>query len=369
MKRYLCLIPLLLGMLANSSLLADDDDDRFLYRNLDFRKVEVPIYQLGAYTPHVKLEMAYAQDEIENAGAWLKIAPKAVAYEIDLVFTLYPQDITKWRTDYYELLNGRMEELFALDSALNSPTIKWNMILQTEPSSEEEAKSHFHGFVIKYRPRRVRVVKDVRTPQELKSLIAGYATIKDSTVFHVMERHPEWDNMLVVMDWTGSMYKFGAQLVLWHKLNMVANHSDAKHFVFFNDGNKKKEWQKRIGRTGGVYRARTDEIEEIVSTMLYVMQKGDGGDAAENDLEAILTGIQYLEDYREIILIADNKSAIRDIELLDKIDKPVRIILCDIRGEFHPDYVRLAASTGGSIHTLKKDWTPPQVDESKEDKK
>ncbi|MEL6132818.1 MAG: hypothetical protein AAFR59_05580 [Bacteroidota bacterium] len=358
MKRYLCLIPLLSVMLFGSGLFADDDDDRFHYRNLDFRKVEVPIYRLGSYTPHVKLEMGYAQDEIGNPDSWLAITHKAVAYEIDLVFTLYPRDITKWRTDYYTLLNGRMQELFAMDSALNSPDIKWNMILQTEPSSEEEAKSHFHGFVIKYRPKRVRVVKDVRTPQELKSLIAGYATIQDSTVFHVMERHPEWDNMLVVMDWTGSMYKFGAQLVLWHKLHMVANHSAAKHFVFFNDGNKKKEWQKRVGRTGGVYRARNDEIDEIVSTMLYVMHKGDGGDPAENDLEAILTGIQYLENYGEIILIADNKSAIRDIELLDKIDKPVRIILCDVRGPLHPDYVNLAKASGGSIHTLEEDLTP-----------
>ncbi|MEO0898715.1 MAG: hypothetical protein AAFY71_20050 [Bacteroidota bacterium] len=334
---------------------ADDDDDRFLYRNLAFRKIEVHEYAFPQMTPQVILDMAYAEDEIFNIEDWLKRKDQVVAFEIDLVFTLYPKNIQQWRTNYYELLNNRMEALFQIDSSLNSTSIKWNMILQTEPQDEETAKDYFHGFVIKYRPKNVKIVNEVRTPSELKALISGKATIKDSTVYKVMERHPDWGNMLVVMDWTGSMYKYGAQLVLWHKLNMVANHSEVKHFVFFNDGNKKKAWQKAIGKTGGVYQAKSGELEELINTMQYVMKKGNGGDREENDLEALLTGIQYLEGYDEVILIADNKSDVRDIKLLEKIDVPVHIILCDVYGKIHPHYLKIAKQTGGSIHTLKKD--------------
>lgn len=353
--RYLLLVTWLLSFGWINACLADDDDDRFQYQDLSFLRMEVPVYEPAPYTPQVELEMSYASGEILNGQVWMRGAHKVEVYEVDLVFTKYPSDINRWRTNYYELLDKRMKNLFGLDPNLHDPAIRWNMIEQTDCESEQDAKRMFHGFVIKYRPKRQRVVEEIRTPQELKAMISGYSTTRDKTVTTVLERHPEWNRMLVVMDWTGSMYKHGAQLVHWHKLNLVRHEEKAIHFVFFNDGNHKRHWQKKVGKTGGVYRAREDKVDELVSTMLYVMKKGNGGDPAENDLEAVLTGIQYLEGYDEVILIADNKSAVRDIELVSQIEVPVRIILCDVKDEIHPDYLRLARETGGSIHTLEQD--------------
>ncbi|MEZ4828529.1 MAG: hypothetical protein R3C61_19915 [Bacteroidia bacterium] len=332
-------------------------DDRIVYDNIQWNTYEVPFYTFAEYTPQVALRMEYARFEVVNADEWQALSKQNQAYEIDLVFTKYPKNIEEWRTNYYQLLNDRLITLFGLDSSLQSPSIRWNMVLQTQCVTEEEAKKYFHGFVIKYRPRKAQVLDDIETPDQLKDLIAGKAISRDSTVFRVMDRNPQWDNMLVVMDWTGSMYKFGAQLVLWYKLNVEHGDPKVRHFVFFNDGNNKKTWQKKPGRTGGVYRSKTGELEEIVSTMEYVMKKGNGGDSPENDLEAVLTGIQYLDHFDEIILIADNKSAVRDIELLDKIDKPVRIIICDLKrgSAVHPDYIKIAKQTGGSIHTIGRD--------------
>lgn len=354
-KHFFFLTGLLLVLCLLSPLTADDDDDRFLYHNLSFRRVELPTYQFEALTPHVRLDMAYAEREVRNPQDWHRIAHSVVPYEVDLVFTLYPKDLQAWRTNYFDLLNGRMQTLFALDSSLNSPDIHWNMVLQTEPQTEEEAKSYFHGFVIKYRPKQARLINEVRSPSELRDLISGEAVTRDSTVYRVLERHPEWKNMLVVMDWTGSMYRHGAQLVHWYKVKRYEDDNVVRHFVFFNDGNHKKTYQKRIGRTGGVYRTRSMDLEEILHTMEYVMQKGNGGDMSENDIEALLTGIQYLEDYESVILIADNKSEVRDIELLDKIDKPVHVILCGAESFIHPHYRRIARETGGSLHTIEQD--------------
>jgi hypothetical protein len=354
MKQLLTLV-LGLWLCAGGPLQAEDDDSR-LYEKIAFKKVEQPVYAFAKMTSQVVLPMEYAQAEIGNTGKWLALADRSVAYEIDLVFTKYPRDITAWRTNYHQLLNERLRALFALDPNLERTDIRWNMVLQTQCKNEEEAKTYFHGFVIKYRPKRLHVIDEVKSPQQLRAIISGHATTRDSTVLHILERHPEWNQMLVIMDWTGSMYQYGAQLVLWHKLNFLTQPDRVKHFVFFNDGNSRKSWQKRIGRTGGVYRAKNSDITEIVETMEYVMKKGNGGDSPENDLEAVLTGIQYLEGFQEVILIADNKSDVRDIELLKKINRPVRVIICDQQGsDIHPHYRQIAEWTGGSIHTLTED--------------
>ena len=88
------------------------------------------------------------------------------------------------------------------------------------------------------------------------------------------------------------------------------------------------------------------------------MKNGGGGDAPENDLEAILEGMNKFKVYDEIILIADNYANIKDIKLLSKIKKPIRIILCGVDGEgVNVDYLNLAYATKGSIHTIEDDIT------------
>ena len=349
------LVYILLPVFLGSFLQTYADDDEVYYQDIRLKRIEIPFYSFAEFTPQVALRMEYAKFEISNEEEWREVSVRNIPYEVDLVFTKYPKNLKRWRTNYDELVNDRLRALLDMDSSFRHPSVKWNMVLQTKPESEEEAKQYFHGFVIKYKPRRLRVIEEVKSPAQLKALIAGRATIKDSTVIKVLDRHPQWKNMLVVTDWTGSMYKHGAQLALWHKRLLLREPDRVKHFVFFNDGNRKKSWQKTAGKTGGVYRAKSNDLEEIVETMEYVMRKGNGGDPPENDLEALLTGIQYLTDWDELILIADNKSEVRDIELLGKIDRPVRVILCDVKGKVHPHYQSIAEKTGGSLHTLRKD--------------
>ncbi len=332
--------------------------DTVFHNNIAFLRYEVPRYKFVALTPQQVLHMDYASYDLreEEINRWKSITSKVKVYEIDLVFTLYPKDIKKWRTDYHQLLSDRLSKLFDLDSTLNDSTIRWNMILQTECQTEEEAKDYFHGFVIKYQPLKMKVIDDITNSQELRAIIRGVASTKDSTIFKVLERNPGWNHMLVVADWTGSMYKYGAQLVLWHKQQINTSQSRIRHLVFFNDGNNRKNAQKRIGKTGGIYYCKSTEITEILKTMEMVMKKGNGGDSPENDIEALLTGINVLEGFEEVVLIADNKSAVRDLALIRFLKVPVRIILCDIQNEqVHPDYVKLAYKSGGSIHTFSND--------------
>ncbi len=57
----------------------------------------------------------------------------------------------------------------------------------------------------------------------------------------------------------------------------------------------------------------------------------------------------------ELILIADNNSSVRDIELLKYLDVPVRIILCGFSTVVHPNYLEIAYHTNGSIHMVEED--------------
>jgi hypothetical protein len=348
-KCHLLLAIALLCCLNSSGQLSPD--------SIAFIKIEVPVYQEDPFTQQVILPASYASAILNKTENWLEVAPGNQVYEIDLVFTLYPQDISRWRTDYNQLLQDRIQALLEVDSAFSDPEIKWNMILQTACKTESEAIRYFHGFVVKYRPLDYERIEEVKSPEDLQALLSGIAVPQDSTVIKIVNRHPEWQDMLVVMDWTGSMYRYGAQLVLWHKENLRVNQNRTKHLVFFNDGNAKRGSQKVIGRTGGVYLTMAENIEKVVMTMEKVMLKGAGGDPEENDLEALLKSTRNLEGFQDVILIADNKSDVRDLRLLDKLDRPVHIILCGIEEDnyINTDYVKIAYYSGGSLHTLEQD--------------
>lgn len=346
------LVPFAWVMLSYMSIYCQIAAEQF-----SFQQFEVPVYRPDPFALQVSLPLAYASAELSKTEDWEKISHDNWVYEVDLVFTKYPKDFSRWRTDYDQLLNDRLRAIIALDSVFLNPTIRWNLILQTQCKSESEAIRFFHGFVVKYRPKKFEVIDEVKSPQDLHALLEGTAISKDSTVIKVIERHPEWRDMLVVVDWTGSMYQYGAQLILWHKANLSHNRNRTQHLVFFNDGNAKKRDQKVIGKTGGIYFSAAENIEKVVLTMEKVMLKGGGGDPAENDMEALLKATNMLSDYQDVILIADNKSDVRDLQLLSKLNKPVHIILCGIEEDnyINTDYVKIAYHSGGSLHTIEDD--------------
>jgi len=175
----------------------------------------------------------------------------------------------------------------------------------------------------------------------------------DTVVLSVFNRNVKWNDMEVVMDVTGSMSPYTTQVVAWIALNQ--NVKKVHSFTFFNDGDSKADNSKFIGSTGGIYFTNSNNSEEIVGSMRTSMSKGSGGDSPENNIEAILLAISKNPDCKEIILIADNLSNMRDISLLSKINKPVRVILCGSNYGVNAEYMKLARATGGSIHTMEED--------------
>ncbi len=180
---------------------------------------------------------------------------------------------------------------------------------------------------------------------------------KQSVINEVFDRNTNWKRKLIIVDVTGSMHPYTQQLGVWYVLNQELSQKD--YFVWFQDGDHKATSDKIIGSTGGIYDCNTCDLDAFIRTRDDAMSRGGGGDGPENDIEALLHGLSTQSDsVDEVILIADNYSSCRDLSLISKLNRPIRIIACGSDElPIHPDYIQLAYKTGGSIHTLKEDIT------------
>ncbi|WP_052598386.1 hypothetical protein [Aureispira sp. CCB-QB1] len=191
---------------------------------------------------------------------------------------------------------------------------------------------------------------DEPTPSELYN---SFVTPKrDVTILNVLKRN-DWKKMLIVADVTGSMSPYTGQLLMWLRFNTIDD--KVKHFVFFNDGNRKNSFEKEIGKTGGIYNIPSSEYQAVENLVYESMRNGNGGDRPENDLEALIEAVKLCPDCENIVLIADNWSSIKDFRLLKKFKKPVKVILCGTDVELNTQYLDLARATGGSVHTMEDD--------------
>ncbi len=182
---------------------------------------------------------------------------------------------------------------------------------------------------------------------------------EDSVVYTVLNRTlGQWNNHVVVQDVTGSMHPYLTQTLLYLRGHIQKNTTEK--FVFFNDGDAQPDGP--IGRSGGCYYQSADNVQAIEEMAFEAMRNGQGGKAAENDIEAILYGIKKFPNCEGVVLIADNFSRVRDFKLMPqlmRLGKPVRVIVCGIaKGDVvNLDYIYLARYTGGSLHTIDQDLT------------
>ena len=326
-------------------------------------------------TNHLVLENGYASAILRDVEG-LHIPTDQVVDTIDVVFSLYPQNPEYWLTNYHVLLAQRLKALFEWNASLNRSDIHWRIILQTDCSNEPEAIALFHGFVLHTKEQPVTLLTksdpvlaeqkpkytlpplpSVPIVQEVNDYILEKGGYEDFSVFQILDRNAQnWDSVLVVLDWTGSMYHHGAQVILYHLLN--ERKLNVQQFVFFNDGNKKNDERKRVGRTGGMYSLAPDSAsirQEALMLFHHVEERGNGGDREENDIEAILWAVQQHSTYKEVVLVADNNACIRDFTLSNQLHVPIHVILPGNIKTINHQYINLAYQTKGSIHTLQTD--------------
>ena len=190
----------------------------------------------------------------------------------------------------------------------------------------------------------------------VREVASGRAKLKDPIVLKTLEANrASWDSLLVVVDWTASMYEYGAQIVRWYRDSTVQD--KIRFLVFFNDGDdyaKPPNYRggKPIGNTGGIhYNLTPQNTASVLDTMEAVIRAGGGGEDEENDVEAVLRSQQrFRGKFKQTVLIADNASPVRDLELADSLLLPVHIILCGVPDvPYAEQYLTIAWKTGGSV--------------------
>lgn len=153
-----------------------------------------------------------------------------------------------------------------------------------------------------------------------------------------------------VVDVTGSMAPYTGQVLALLKTrpDLATDH----YFSFFNDGNGAPEILKRVGNSGGIYTVKAAHFDTIYQTMERAMRAGTGGDLPENNIEAILRTIKQWPTVDSILMLADAHAPVKDLQILNFVNKPVHLVLCGDVSKIIPiDYVRIAKSTQGLIIT------------------
>lgn len=342
------------------------------------------------------IKMPFAQQVILNPEQQ-RLLTKCVVLEVQLVYTKYR---TSKNFNQKGLNVKRLQSLKKLVPTLfDNPLWDFKLVGQTNGNSREECDEMFHGFIITYRPDndtsmfsqeinylkqltetltdstlddsvfsgiktrwddRVGYIHDSvwvkKKPKELTPIDLFYdqSLYQDSTVLQVLNRNQKWKNKLIVTDVTGSMSPYTAQVFVWIK--QQAKQQKDTYFVFFNDGNWTDSSKKKPMKTGGIYGIRDKHINKIMLRAIRAMENGSGGgESLENDVEAMVKGLNDHPSTKHIVLIADNYESMRDYAFMDQITKPVHVVLCGADHRINVQYLDLALKTGGSVHTKTTD--------------
>lgn len=300
----------------------------------------------------IRVPMDYARDEMETQ----LLKEELLKHNIIGVTYIFTQFKSTPSFDQRQLNLNRMRRLYDVASYLfTDERIHWNVLEQVAPKSRDEASAQYHGFILFYEDMsRYATFAEVRNQLDSINIVNYRPKSKEDTLVQtIFERNEDWKRMNVICDLTGSMSPYTAQLLMWFKANL--DNKRIIHFVFFNDGDDKINSRKRPNRTGGIYTVTPSDMDDLLRVVEECMLGGAGGDLMENDIEALLRGIESCRHCAEVILIADNLSPMRDYGLMNRIRRPVRVVLCGTQLGINTQYLDLARETRGSIHTIDQD--------------
>jgi hypothetical protein len=187
----------------------------------------------------------------------------------------------------------------------------------------------------------------------------------DSTSYRVLARNlRRWPDAVIVCDLTTSMYPYSTQLFAWFRKN--SKHLPVQGIVFFTDCDSLGRETVPGGPPGQMFVTRPGDVGQTLPVMLAAARNTvANAHSAENDVEALLFAQGLFPNARHLVLLADNRSPVKDLARLGGVNRPVHVVLCGAPGDstvaFWPDYYALARRTGGSLHTPEDDFTPGAI--------
>ncbi|MEI6124106.1 MAG: hypothetical protein WCQ95_10830 [Bacteroidota bacterium] len=251
----------------------------------------------------------------------------------------------------YSAGSSKMELTFTY---LGTKEIERRKKLEAERIAAEDKRRKEEEATFIAKCKKLGITPEEGRKRDIDSYLDALQSYADTVISAVLDRN-NWQDKLIVCDLTGSMSPYYAQLTVWYQLHYKKEKN--LQFVFFNDGDNKADSDKKIGETGGIYYSPSKGVDSLSRFIARVSSRGSGGDCAENNIEALLKGTKMATPFKELVMIVDNNSPIKDISLLTKFKVPVHIILCGVIDWVLADYLLVAWKTKGSVHTIEQDIT------------
>lgn len=199
-----------------------------------------------------------------------------VEFEIELNdMKVVPSRSATYHVDFTIGREGRLVDLKIEGGSSKSVIEAVTDCLHNMPSWSPAIRK---GEAISSRKRMIVTVNEVDGAYVVKALLTGpgdpvvavesmmdeyRVAVQDPVVTAAFERN-NWENEAIVMDVTGSMSAYSAQLLMWLKLRTRTK----VDLVIFNDGNGQYDGLKRVGETGGIMLAEDCEFDEALSLIL-----------------------------------------------------------------------------------------------------
>ncbi|MFK7949992.1 MAG: carboxypeptidase-like regulatory domain-containing protein [Saprospiraceae bacterium] len=331
--------------------------------NFEYRdSLEVLNIEAGNYTRTDNIRYKYLGTKAIKARIAERIRNQIVADSLARVMA-YRDSIEMVR---YAILRDSLLKVQAIrdsilqirnDSLLRVQAVRDSLLLISYQNGNFMGQfKTFHNTQTTCNNIQQRALNDLRNVEKNPD----YFKEKKEEVLSVLYRNRKrWRSKFIITDMTCSMHPYFDQIIVWHALEM--NLRDEQRFdnryMFFNDGNGKSMSEKILGKTGGFhYSTESPTLENLLPVIKRTTSTGCSGDGPENDFEALINGIDKRKIHtKEIILIADNNSEVRDFELLKYIKVPVRIVLAGSIWDVNEQYLELAYKTKGSVHTIEDD--------------
>ncbi|VXD18541.1 hypothetical protein [Marinoscillum sp. 108] len=318
---------------------------------IDYRRIDCE-YPESAYSPE------YLGEQLEKIYDCAETYKGRVFFEVELDYNGRPQEVTVSGN----LFPCKERLAFALKYIL-----KWKRGLVIGRRQYNVRAKGYVSFPIKKESVNITSFEISKNLMEKYKMLQQYAQcvayetdtsyvdifpkVDQKVVSKALFRN-HWSPDLVIVDVTGSMYPYTADLLKWIKLSSLQKETD---FVFFNDGNDLPTNQKVIGKTGGLYHVKTNDFSVAKEKMFEAMRAGGGGDLPENNFEALVYGEKVAKPGGEVVMIADNYSFPRDSQLLARHTGQLKIILCHTEKGINTQYLDLARKHGFTLHTLQTD--------------
>ncbi len=202
---------------------------------------------------------------------------------------------------------------------------------------------------------QLKAQKDAKDALEQARIENAKLAYSENRIAGVMDRN-NFSNPLIICDGSSNMAYIMDELGAWFGKNEKTN--PTSQFVFFNDGDMKTEKDKKIGATGGLYYTPALPLDKLLVFINTVLDKSLDQDSPDNCVEGLIEGVKMAKkSFGDIVLVVDNHSSARDIDLLSEFKgHPVHVVVfCSIKGGCdhsmcQEHYLKIAWKTKGTLH-------------------